>query len=326
VPLTVRFSTAMLAPNSRPSALHGLAERGLLPVEPLPGRHPRVELAKWALPDATLLSASLAGVRQRGDTGGPACEELFFGVNLQGRSLARRRDDEVTIGQGDAVFTSGADGGFSMVRPDPVRFVGVRLARCRVESAVADRADARLRPVGRSIALELLTGYLVAVVGNASLADREPGQSIVDHLAELIGLAMIPARPVPGAVLRAARLEAIKADIELRLSQSDLSVERIAAAHGVTPRYVHKLFADDDLTCAQYVLRRRLERARRLLQAQGSGRPISAIAYDVGFGDLSYFNRTFRRQFQMTPSELRREAQHDASSTSGSRAGTRSNS
>jgi AraC-like DNA-binding protein len=30
-----------------------------------------------------------------------------------------------------------------------------------------------------------------------------------------------------------------------------------------------------------------------------------AIAFDVGFGDLSTFNHAFRRRFGMTPSELR---------------------
>ena len=74
----------------------------------------------------------------------------------------------------------------------------------------------------------------------------------------------------------------------------------------MTPRDVHKRFEDGDVTCAQYMLRRGLERAHRLLQTGGMDRPISAIAYDVGFGDLSHFNRTFRREFQMTPSELRK--------------------
>jgi AraC-like DNA-binding protein len=34
-------------------------------------------------------------------------------------------------------------------------------------------------------------------------------------------------------------------------------------------------------------------------------RRIGEIAYDVGFGDLSYFNRAFRRRYGVTPSEVR---------------------
>jgi AraC-like DNA-binding protein len=40
-------------------------------------------------------------------------------------------------------------------------------------------------------------------------------------------------------------------------------------------------------------------------------RPISAIAFDVGFGDLSYFNRLFRRHCQATPSDVRVAAFED---------------
>jgi AraC-like DNA-binding protein len=35
---------------------------------------------------------------------------------------------------------------------------------------------------------------------------------------------------------------------------------------------------------------------------------IATIALDAGFGDLSYFNRTFRRRFGVAPSELRAAA------------------
>jgi AraC-like DNA-binding protein len=34
-------------------------------------------------------------------------------------------------------------------------------------------------------------------------------------------------------------------------------------------------------------------------------RAISAIAFEVGFGNLSYFNRAFRLRFGMTPSDAR---------------------
>jgi AraC-like DNA-binding protein len=36
-----------------------------------------------------------------------------------------------------------------------------------------------------------------------------------------------------------------------------------------------------------------------------TSRKISDISLNVGFSDLSYFNRTFRRAFGVTPSELR---------------------
>jgi AraC-like DNA-binding protein len=43
-----------------------------------------------------------------------------------------------------------------------------------------------------------------------------------------------------------------------------------------------------------------------MLADPGNGREtITALAYAAGFGDLSYFNRTFRRRFRAKPSEVR---------------------
>jgi AraC-like DNA-binding protein len=80
----------------------------------------------------------------------------------------------------------------------------------------------------------------------------------------------------------------------------------LAARHGITPRYLHKLFEDDDMTCGQYVLDQRLALAyRRLRDPRLAGRTVSSIAHDAGFGDLSYFNRTFRHRYGVTPSGAR---------------------
>jgi len=38
------------------------------------------------------------------------------------------------------------------------------------------------------------------------------------------------------------------------------------------------------------------------------GWTIGAIAFEAGFGDLSYFNRSFRRRYGISPSEVRAEA------------------
>ncbi|WP_283810827.1 helix-turn-helix domain-containing protein [Bradyrhizobium macuxiense] len=45
--------------------------------------------------------------------------------------------------------------------------------------------------------------------------------------------------------------------------------------------------------------------AARLIDPRSSGRSISTIAFEAGFGDLSYFNRTFRLRYGATPSDIR---------------------
>ena len=74
----------------------------------------------------------------------------------------------------------------------------------------------------------------------------------------------------------------------------------------MTPRYVHMLFEPEGVTFSEFVVGQRLVRAHRMLSdPRYAGHTISAIALMVGFGDLSYFNRTFRRRFGMSPSDVR---------------------
>jgi AraC-like DNA-binding protein len=56
------------------------------------------------------------------------------------------------------------------------------------------------------------------------------------------------------------------------------------------------LFHDEETTFSEFVAGQRLARAWRVL---------ASIAFDCGFGNLSYFNRTFRKRFGCTPSEVR---------------------
>jgi AraC-like DNA-binding protein len=59
----------------------------------------------------------------------------------------------------------------------------------------------------------------------------------------------------------------------------------------------------------QYLVSSRLRRAARLLAEDT--RAITDVAFDVGFGDLSNFVRTFRRAAGASPREFRRKARGD---------------
>ena len=108
-----------------------------------------------------------------------------------------------------------------------------------------------------------------------------------------------------GRGLRAARLRAIKADIADKLTSQNLSVEAVAMRQGVSPRYIQMLFEQEGTTFSQYVIGQRLARAHWILtDLRFADRSITSVAFDAGFGDLSYFNRAFRRCYGGTPSEI----------------------
>jgi AraC-like DNA-binding protein len=297
---------------ARDRAVRQLRERGLLPMEPLRGNTAQVRLAKWFLPGASILAGALGGLRQEG---GPrardASDDLFLGVNLAGASVAVQDGREITLHAGDAILLSDAGGPFTLTRPRMVRFLGVRMPRRAVAPLIAeaDSAAMRLIPRGRE-AVTLMIRYLDAALDARLLASTDVCRAVVTHLYDLVALSVGATRD--GAAMawgrgaRAARLQAIKADIAANLEDETLGVAGVAARQGVTPRYVHKLFEDEGVTYTQFVLQHRLDRAFRLLHDPCcAARRISEIAYDVGFGDLSYFNRAFRRRYEATPSEIR---------------------
>jgi AraC-like DNA-binding protein len=69
---------------------------------------------------------------------------------------------------------------------------------------------------------------------------------------------------------------------------------------------VQRLFESEGTTLSAFVLERRLQRAYRILSDNRfADRSISSIAFESGFGELSYFNRSFRKQFGASPSAVR---------------------
>ncbi len=111
---------------------------------------------------------------------------------------------------------------------------------------------------------------------------------------------------LPEQGLRAARLKAIKDHILGKIAQHDLSLGDVARSQQISESYIRQLLAETGTTFTDFVLGGRLARAHRmLLDPHYLDRSISAVAYEAGFGDLSYFNRTFRRRYGATPSDIR---------------------
>jgi AraC-like DNA-binding protein len=188
----------------------------------------------------------------------------------------------------------------------------LRVPRSALAAGVPSVEDhiGRLIPA-RSGALRLLVGYASALWSLDQVTmPAQTSRFVVDHLHDLFGLALEARGDSPEIVTlrgaRAARLKAVKDAIERRVGPYDFTIDDVAADVGVSPRYVRKLLEAEDVSFSGYVIERRLERARGLLESpRGRGLTIATIAYDVGFGDLSYFNRAFRRRFECTPSEVR---------------------
>ena len=318
-PDSFRFSTDGLPEEERAKAVCELYERTTLPgkiepLEPLPDCPVHADIAKRTFPGLGVMFGALCGLRQvaRPRTAVSSNEDdLLLAVNLHGRSIAQQGDRELRLENGDALLATRGLGGFAIVRPTPVRFMGFRVPRNAVARLVGRLDDAPICIVPRGTeALDLLLVYAGAIADSQRLHTPELCRLAVSHIHDLIAATVGATRDglaiAKGRGIRAARLRAIMADIAANLGDWELTAAAVAQRQRVTPRYIHKLFESEGLTFSAFVVDRRLSRAHRLLSDPRLGdRSISTVAFDVGFGDLSYFNRVFRRRYDATPSEIR---------------------
>ncbi len=90
-------------------------------------------------------------------------------------------------------------------------------------------------------------------------------------------------------------------------SHREIGLEETAREAGLSLYHFLRSFTKVlGVTPHQYLLRSRLRHAARLLADRE--RSVTDIAYDVGFGDLSNFVRTFRRAAGMSPRDFRKAA------------------
>jgi AraC-like DNA-binding protein len=234
-------------------------------------------------------------------------------VGLTSSYEVHQFDRLLNLKPGEATVLTASEPAFLKV-PTYGEYINVR-APWRTLSPLVARLDAaygRPIPAGNP-ALRLLTHYIGIIEETESLAAPDLRRQAVTHIHDLMALAIGATRDAADIAksrgARAAQLRAIKQDIATRLDQPDLSVVTIAARHRVKPRWIQRLFESEGTTFTEYVLAQRLVRAHRLLtDPLYANQKVSTIALDIGFGDLSYFNRAFRRRYGMTPSDLRSAA------------------
>jgi AraC family transcriptional regulator len=122
------------------------------------------------------------------------------------------------------------------------------------------------------------------------------------HLLRRYAACRPPAGACPGS-LSTPKLRRTTAYIEAHLAQ-ECSVTELAAVAQTSPAYFARLFRQaTGQTPHQYVIRCRIERAKRLLRE--TEWPIIEVSHHVGFTDQSYFTAVFRKHVTTTPNGYR---------------------
>jgi AraC-like DNA-binding protein len=100
-----------------------------------------------------------------------------------------------------------------------------------------------------------------------------------------------------------ATQEGIRCYILSNLGNPNLSPLTIAQHFKMSRAYLYRMFPEKGISA--YIHEQRLKKAYRELSRNGSARSISEIAFDLGFNSESHFSRSFRKLFQLSPTEAR---------------------
>jgi AraC-like DNA-binding protein len=240
-------------------------------------------------------------------------DDLSFMAAPTCRWTASQLGRDPVLAPGDGILMSNADVG-SLTLGSTAQFTTFCLPRAALAPLVPDVGSviARAVPAGNA-ALRLLVGYLASAFDSEVLVTPELQQLVVTHVYDLLAVALGGARDAveiaAGRGMRAARLCAIKADILANIDSSNLSLDAVAERLGISPIYVRKLLESEDTSFTKFALEQRLVRAHRMLSdPRFAGHTIGAVALEAGFGDISYFNRTFHRRYGAAPSDVRAQA------------------
>jgi AraC-like DNA-binding protein len=230
-------------------------------------------------------------------------------VVVHGQLVVGQGGRESRLGPGDLSI-------FDLSRPaywvnQPARFVGVGFPR----TLLPLRPDEVSRLTGLRIDGGRGAGALVSQLARQmprhldeyGAADgTRLGTAVLDLITAVLAARLDRESAVPPGSRQHALLLRIHAFIELRLSDPRLTPATIAAAHHISPRYLHKLFQTQPATVSSWIRQRRLDRCRRdLLDPALRSRPVSAIGARWGFTSPAQFNRAFTAAYGMPPGEYR---------------------
>lgn len=157
--------------------------------------------------------------------------------------------------------------------------------------------------------------YLGAVAGNIGLESEAVRSILGIQITDLLAAALEGDSRVlqsTGSSIKNAHLARIEQYLRKNLRNPELSAEVVAAACGVSVRYLHLLFKDTGQTVARWILDHRLQLAYETLSRATAKLSISQLAYHHGFNDHAQFSSAFKKKYDCSPSDVLSQIQPKA--------------
>lgn len=231
-------------------------------------------------------------------------EHIFLLKQLEGRTMIAHNGATAIMGPGDFVLLDSTRPADLVYRGERSHFLSVHMPRgdfldwCR-EAIDIGCVRGPEHPGGRALEAAFPDGR------------RAPGRSMAEpgflfDLARIAFLAGGRRRSLMRCATRASRHAATLDVIDRNLTHPDMSLDWLARACVMSPRQLQRDFRNAGTSFTAAVNQRRLKLAAdrlRRLAGRGVCPNIADTAMGCGFGDLSHFNRMFKRHFGCRPSD-----------------------
>jgi AraC-like DNA-binding protein len=232
-------------------------------------------------------------------------------INMTNDCVATQQGREVTLRPGDAVAVHHRSAG--SVSFAQGSYFALVIPRAALATRLGNIDATTMWPIPREqTALRLIRSYMRPLWDELRLATSDLRSMVVSHVHDLAAT-MLSRDSLSGetnaSAVVASRLAAVLDYIAAHFEDPGLNLETVAHSQGVSPRYLQRLLETSGSSFTAQVNELRLQRAFALLtEPAASPRLISDIALEVGFSDISYFNRSFHTRFGDSPTGVRTQA------------------
>jgi AraC-like DNA-binding protein len=185
--------------------------------------------------------------------------------------------------------------------------------------ALVPMAHATVRPLvgtvmprslpGRSLIAQFLMELTDAAITEEQAGDPGLAEVLHECTVGLIRQRLGQPNGVTPRTRRLLQMARIREIIRKHLGNPELDPDRLAQAANISPRYLHKIFQDAELTPMQLLKRMRLEECRRGLQDPAlTMTPIKDVVAAHGYLRPDQFARDFKQLFGVSAKQVRRLA------------------
>lgn len=257
---------------------------------------------------------SHSATRQLGELARSDADFVLLHLQKSGLAQVSQRKEQALLAPGDIACFDATEP-FALNLYEDFESVTAKIPRYLLQERDLDAPVREIFSISRcNPVAPLLAGYLtMATVPNETneTGDLLAQKLLANHICEALGVAVQQA----GSGCRKhanlpdqMRFDQITRYMALHACDANLTARKVAGNFHISLRGLQQIFQRNETTFSRWLLQCRLAKCCQLLTDPASlHRPITSIAYHCGFNDLSYFGRSFKQAYDMTPSEYRNQ-------------------